>query len=89
MSIEVAAILISAVVKTSKWLDFGLAVLDETIEDSQKSPYVPDSREVELVIRPKIGMIVLVSTFRWTCKLSDFFRARILGSKVHRSTKKY
>ena len=57
MSIEAAAILISAVVKTSKWLDLGMAVLDKTIEDSQKSPYVQYSRQVELDIRPKIGYL--------------------------------
>ena len=60
MSIEVAAILISTVVTTSERLDLGEAKNHKTIEDSQKSSYVQYSRQVELDIKLKIGMIALI-----------------------------
>ena len=74
-----------------KWLDLGVAKNHKTIEDSQKSSYVQYSRQVELDIRLKIGMIALISTLWWTSKLSKFLKQElfaILGSKVYRSTKK-
>ena len=69
-----------------------MALIDKTIDNSQKSPYVQYSRQVELDIRLKIGMIALISTLWWTGKLSEFLKQElfaILGSKVYRSTKKY